>query len=386
MRELLNKERLIRQFNSGFYVLLINVLEKAAFFLIFLLFARVFDLREYGKIITVFAFSNILNSVFEFGFPFYFQREAATNIGSAGQEMGTVISFKLVLYGVFLPIPILYFYFNVNADSLTVLILATAIYLFSIGSLLNSILFGLRDYRKAFHFLSMSRLCLLLTAVLFSFLKSGAGLILLSFVLAGLVHTIFLFRFLQRSELTKFKMNLDFGVLMKVLRSSLPIGAGILFVWIYDKVDILLIQRVISFEAVGLYSAAYSLYKISQVFCSIVLLPAYSVFSNRFSTKGFVKKSDLRDNGLALLLLAIIFILVFSLLSEILITTLYGQKFAEAAGLLSIICFAIPGLFLNNFTGIISNAIYQEKIPMFGTGIGVAANVLLISRCCRCWD
>ena len=48
------------------YVFYINIIEKVVFFVFFLILARELDKTHYGLIATVFAFTGILNSLFDF--------------------------------------------------------------------------------------------------------------------------------------------------------------------------------------------------------------------------------------------------------------------------------------------------------------------------------
>ena len=79
---------------KGQYSFYIALAERGVFFIIFIYFARILNIAEYGLVMTTFSFANILSSFFEFGFAPYFQREAATHSKSIEEELNNVLGFK----------------------------------------------------------------------------------------------------------------------------------------------------------------------------------------------------------------------------------------------------------------------------------------------------
>src|SRR5512140_3820743 len=100
------------------YVFYINLLEKVVFFVFFLILARELDKTSYGLIATVFAFTGILNSLFDLGLGFYFQREAGAE--DIKQKLDSAISLRIMLMVIFVVVLFIYLYFNLSIDPVVI--------------------------------------------------------------------------------------------------------------------------------------------------------------------------------------------------------------------------------------------------------------------------
>jgi O-antigen/teichoic acid export membrane protein len=362
------------------YVFYINLLEKAVYFVFFLILARELDKTNYGLIATVFAFTGILNSIFDLGFSFYFQREAVGE--DLGPKLDTAISFRLMIMVVFTVGMFFYLYFNLSIDPITIGIIGLLTYLNGFNTILNSVLYGKKRYKKSFIGFLISRIIFAVLIITFYILKVQHYLILLSLLISIIFHLGILFKFLKEENLD-IHFHFEFSVLKKILHSSVPIGMGIIFVLIYDRMDVLIIERALSFEAVAIYSIAYSLYKIPTIICNVILTPVYTDLSKSFSVKQKIELNEIIIVFILLIIISVSAILFVGLFGERLILFFYSNKYALSIPYLKYLVFALPGLFLNNLTGVISNSIRKEKIPMISTGFGavihVSINIVLIS-------
>ncbi|MEJ2618014.1 MAG: hypothetical protein P8Z35_23865, partial [Ignavibacteriaceae bacterium] len=70
----------------GQFTLYSALTEKFTFFIFFVYLARKTSVENYGTIVAIFAFSNIVSYFFEFGFAPYFQREASTESNELNKE------------------------------------------------------------------------------------------------------------------------------------------------------------------------------------------------------------------------------------------------------------------------------------------------------------
>ncbi|MEJ2617323.1 MAG: polysaccharide biosynthesis C-terminal domain-containing protein, partial [Ignavibacteriaceae bacterium] len=167
------------------------------------------------------------------------------------------------------------------------------------------------------------------------------------------------------------------GVLKKVLSSSLPIGIGISFVFVYDKIDVLLIEKIISPEAVAFYAVAYSIYKLPQIIVSVLLVPLFSDFSRILRNEDAFSFKLLIKPGAAILIFSASMIIGINLTSELLLNFIYGLKYLDSAWILNMLCFALPGLFLNGLTGITLNSLRKEKPVMYSGFSAMVLNIVI---------
>jgi O-antigen/teichoic acid export membrane protein len=362
------------------YVFYINLLEKVVFFVFFLILARELDKSSYGLIATVFAFTGILNSLFDLGLGFYFQREAGAE--DIKQKLDSAISFRIMLMVIFVVVLFIYLYFNLLIDPVIIGIIGLLTYLNGFNFILNSVLYGKKRYKKSFIGFLLSRIIFAVLIVIFYIFKVQHYLILLSLLISVLFHLGILYKYLHQENLSV-QLKFEPAVLKKILHSSIPIGMGVIFVLIYDRLDILIIERFLSFEAVAIYSIAYSLYKVPIIISGVVLTPVFTDLSKSYSLNNKINSHEILLVSLILLIISIVTILFVNLFGETIILFFYSSKYSFSIPYFRYLVFALPGLFLNNLTGVISNSIRKEKIPMISNGIGalihVSINILLIS-------
>jgi O-antigen/teichoic acid export membrane protein len=361
------------------YVFYINLLEKIVFFVFFLILARELDKTHYGLIATVFAFTGILNSFFDLGFGFYFQREAGAE--DLIQKLESAISFRLLLMVIFIAIMFLYLYFNLSIDPVTISIIGLLTYLNGFNIILNSVLYGKKKYRKSFVGFLLSRIIFALLIIIFYLMKVQHYLILAALLVSVIFHLGILYKYLLEENL-HLKLRFDHTVLKKILYSSVPIGMGLIFVLIYDRLDILIIERFLSFESVAVYSIAYSLYKVPTIVCNVILTPIFTDLSKSYSLKNKIDPHEILLVSFILMIISVAAILLVNIFGETIILFFYSSKYSFSIPYLKYLVFALPGLFFNNLTGVIGNSIRKEKIPMISAGLGalihISINVILI--------
>jgi O-antigen/teichoic acid export membrane protein len=361
------------------YVFYINIIEKVVFFVFFLILARELDKTHYGLIATVFAFTNILSSFFDLGFSFYFQREAWAE--DIKEKLDSAISFRLMIMTIFIGVLFIYLYLNLSIDPVIIGIIGLLTYLNGFNVIMNSVLYGKKKYKKSFMGFLLSRVIFALLIVLFYILKVQHYLILTSLLISVLFHLGILFKYLHEENLS-LQLKFDHRILKKILLSSIPIGMGVIFVLIYDRVDLLIIERFLNFEAVAIYSIAYSLYKIPTIISGVILTPVFTDLSKSFSLNNKIDRHEILIVSLILLAISGFSILFVNIFGEMFILFFYSNKYSFSIPYLKYLVFALPGLFFNNLTGVISNSIRKEKIPMVSNGFGalihVAVNVILI--------
>ena len=361
------------------YVFYINLLEKVVFFVFFLILARELDKTHYGLIATVFAFTNILNSFFDLGFSFYFQREAGAE--DLKQKLESAITFRLLLMVVFIVVMFLYLYSNLSIDPVIIGIIGLLTYLSGFNLILNSVLYGKNKYKKSFLGFLFSRVIFAILIIFFYLMKVQHYVILESLLLAIIIHLGILYKYMREEKL-KLQLRFDYTVLKKILYSSVPIGIGLIFVLIYDRIDILIIERFLSFEAVAVYSIAYSLYKIPTIISGVILTPVFTDLSRSYLLNKKVEPHEILLVSIILLIISVAAILFVNIFGKTIILFFYSSKYSLSIPYLKYLVFALPGLFFNNLTGVISNSIRKEKIPMISNGFGalihVTINVVLI--------
>jgi O-antigen/teichoic acid export membrane protein len=199
----------------------------------------------------------------------------------------------------------------------------------------------------------------------------------MAFFISALTEFILLSVLLKQKEDYSFRISLKGDILKRIFASSFPMGLGIFFVVVYDRIDILLIQNIIGLESVSFYAVAYSFYKIPYLIGAVFLTPLYTDFSVEFELKKKIGYDKIKKLGLVLVIFSILSILIYFFLSDFLIENIYGKKYLLSSEILKLLVIALPFLFLNNLTGVTLNSIKKEIYAFFSTTSGCVFNIIL---------
>lgn len=364
-------------FSKGKFIFFISLTEKLTFFIVYLIIARYYSKFEFGLVTTVFAFANIASSLLDFGFTIYFQRESATNGIELSKKFLSALNLRLLAVVVFIVLCIGYFYEEMHVEPLSIILFSLSIFIVSFGYFLNSMLYGKSLYKKSFLGIFISRSILILLSLSIFIFKFDLSVLSSFFVLAFSVHLVFLSSNLNE---IKIPIKIDFKLIKpgySIIKSALPFGLGILSVWIYDRSAFLLLHKMISIESVAVFGVAYSLYKIPQAFLGILLTPLFTELSAFYATNRFIERKIFISSVKWIIIISIGLIALYLLTNQILIKLTFGDKYIEASSMLALISIALPGLFLNNLTGVVLNSACKEKLMMRSTMIGAFVNVVL---------
>ena len=363
--------------SRGAYVFLANILEKATFFFLFLLFARSLPIEYFGLITASFAVANIMISLFEGGFNFYIQRAVASKEDLLLNRINQIFTLRIILIVPYLMLSLFYFIFFTHPVLLLSTIIILAIAFYSLNNLCNAIYFGLHRYKTVFLLLSVSRFVLVVAFIVARAMGKSPEFITATFLLSGIIHFIILLIALRKEGYKLQFTRIHFETIKTIFKSSLPMGMGIILVWVYDRADTVLIQSILGDHPVAFYAVAYSIYKAPQAFANIILTPLFTEFSGIFAQKGFIPKDNFLKKFLMLSLIAAVFTATVFFTAKIFILFFYRMIYINSVGLLTVLVFALPGLIWNNFTGITLNAAKKERLATFSVFIAVIVNLLL---------
>jgi len=359
-------------FDSGKYIFLFNLLERLTFFAFYISIARYVEQQTYGFIVSVFALTNIIATIFDFGIPFYIQRESATN-EDAKLSLYYSILIKLISILVLLPIPFLYF--GLGTEHWIIIIVSLINFFSPVNQVLIFYLNGKYLFKENFRAILSARIPYLIFLIVATVLKINFYFSLTFILFSLIVQNLILSKIAECNyfDLTKVRVNLS--SIISLLKKSLPFGLGIIFGMVYDRVDVLIIQKFLSNESVAIYSAAYSIYRNSSILSGIFLSKFYNDCSKYFLINRKIDLNTFLVNLRILVCLSITLILIFNLFGDFLIQLFFTSRFIYSAQVLGIVSFAIPFIFLNNLTGVALNAIHKEKITMISTFIGMIVNI-----------
>jgi O-antigen/teichoic acid export membrane protein len=361
-------------FDSGKYIFLFNLLERLTFFAFYISIARYVDKEIYGFIVTVFTFTNIIATIFDFGIPIYLHRESAT--GRAGINFlfhGVVI--KILFSIILLPIPFIYFindhyYFEI-------ILLVTLINYFSpINQILIFYLNGKYKFKENFLSILISRVPYFIFLLVATINKIDVKLSLISIFTSLIFQNVLLFKFSLIRIADLINLKFKFGYLFDLIRNSAAFGLSVLFVMIYDRLGTLFLQQYFGYEAVAIYSAAYALYKHTSIVFGIILVRSYNIFSISFAKDGKILYKDVFLTIKLLFILLVSLISLFTIGGDFIINAFYSSRFKDSVSILKIFAIGLPFLFLSNLTGTLLNSTRNERYTALSTFFGLIVNII----------
>jgi len=360
------------------YIFLLNLSDKLFSFVIMLLLARNYPPEIYGQIVTLIALSMVFAAVFDLGLPIFIQREIAESLVNVSAVFSRVFTLGSIM---------ILFYYTANILALKLLypdipytlftVISVMIYISFLVNVANKALVGLSEYRNQFFAFVLPRVLIVIFFIGGIFYLTLSASTLLAIMLVGLalnllLALLYLHKKNIRISFSFFTLN---GVL-KIIGVSIPLGLAVVFNFLYDKLDLLLISKLIDYESAAYYSIAYGLFKSASITFSFLLV------------SGFTKVAELKRDPAPIMLflkehaqlisfICIIGTLILFFLSEYIVGILYSGKFSESAFILQILSAALLAMGLNNLTGVILNGMGYFKVVMYITLYALIMNVVL---------
>jgi O-antigen/teichoic acid export membrane protein len=365
-------------FRASKYVLLLNITDKIFSFIVMLLFARILSIQNYGEIVTLFTLSLTLVTIFDLGLPIYMQRQLTIEPLNSSGIFSSVFTAGLLVFIIYILAGSVYFYFFLNELPVRVFLLISGlIYISHLVNLCNRALSSREEFKSQFYSFLFPRLIILaafITGVtVFTF---SADTLLIIMLLGFLVNLALVLVNVSKTGINLKIKSFSLGPVLPVIMTSLPLGLAVVFNYLYDKIDILLISKMIDYNAVAIYSAGYGLFKGAAVSFSFLLVPAFTRISSASIDKQKVN-SFFREYFKIILIICLTASIAAFLFSDIFIKFLYTERFSGSAGILKILAPAIIAAGLNNLTGTTLNGMGYFKIVMFITLYALLMNVVL---------
>lgn len=360
------------------YIFLLNLSDKLFSFVIMLLLARNFPQEIYGQIVTLIALSMVFAAVFDLGLPIFIQREIAES-----QEIASIVFSRVFTLGSIM----ILFYYTANILALKIFypdipytlftVISVMIYISFLVNLTNKTLSGLNEYKQQFLAFILPRILILIFFMAGIYYYTLSVSTLLSIMLAGIaLNLVFALAYVYKKNIKISFSFFSINSVLKIIGVSIPLGLAVVFNFLYDKLDLLLISKLIDYESAAYYSVAYGLFKSASITFSFLLV------------SGFTKVAELKRDPVPIRLflkehaqlvsaICITGTLILFFFSEYIVGILYSGKFSESAFILQILSAALLAMGLNNLTGVILNGMGYFKVVMYITLYALIMNVVL---------
>lgn len=376
-------KQLLKLYNANKFVFFLQILDKLFFFILFWFIAYLFSVNEYGNVIVSFSVSNILFYILQFGIPIYLQNKSAKSEKINFRDIVISIHYGLFIF-LISNFMILFIMKLLYGDYSTQLLLINSfVFSYYFISIFNSLLLGRREHKYQFKVFLFVRLILILLLTSLFLLSSDLFFIILACFIGNVVISLILyFRVINEYYTERIKFNYDYSEYKSLLYTSLPIGLASIINFLYDKIDTIIISKILNVDQAAYYNISYGVYKTSHLLFSFILIAGFtrvSYLSKRISAVSIFLKKYYKY----LFSLSIIISVLLLLLSETLIIGLYGEKYRSSILLLQMLSISVFPLALNNLTGITLNGLglYKTnlKIVIAALVINLTFNFMLLN-------
>jgi O-antigen/teichoic acid export membrane protein len=368
----------IQIFLNSRYLFFLNITDRLFSFIIFLLLARNLSPILYGEIITFFTICSITAALHDLGLSAYLQREMASGVYDKSYLFSTVMTANLLfLISYSIILSVIYYFFYSGSGIIIFIIISFLSYSSLLTETCSKALSGIRKFKEQFYSFVITRIVLLIAFALGIYLFRISIILLLVFFASGIfVNFVLNYLYLRKEKIKFYLKNINLSEVFSVLKTTFPLGLAVIFTFLYNKIDIVLISAYLDYSQVGYYSIAYGLYKSASLAFSFLLISGFTHVSEIRTDKKAVL-SFAKEYAYIILSICIASAIILYFFAEFLINFFYTNKFSESAPVLKVLSFAVIAIGLNNLTGIIINGIGLFKAVMYVTIMATIINVLI---------
>ena len=323
-----------------------EILNKLIWFIFMVILARSLGDKKFGYFSYAFSFASLFVVFTDLGTNTLLVKEISKNKEQTNLYFSNILGIKFFLSViVFLTISVL---------ALTLTEIPKIVILFSLSLLISAFLDPFNSLYRAYKQMHYETFIILIWRILLAGL-SLAGLYFFYFGLLEISY-VFIFSGVVTSYLTfliaKKVYSLNFGnikldVWKKLIKSSIPLGAIIIFGSIFFKLNTVLLQHFSGAQEVGWYSASFRLLEGTFFIPSIFVASVFPFFCEYSKASISELTVTFRKAFLILFLLAFSSVIAVFVFSKKIITFLYGEQFLPATKSLKIIVWSLIFIFLN---------------------------------------
>ncbi|HOO90901.1 MAG TPA: flippase [Syntrophales bacterium] len=199
--------------------------------------------------------------------------------------------------------------------------------------------------------------------------------LVLALLISNLVRQFLYFFFARRYFIPRF--GFDFGLWKRLFVRSVPFALSISFLYIYHRIDTVMLSLMIGDQVTGWYNAAYRLIDVIHYIPYLLVLAILPPMA-QYSRENTEVLTDIFTRSFRYLaMLALPIGVGMFLLAPRLILFVFGEGFENATPALRILIWAEVFVFLNYLGGHLLNMIDRQKHYTVIIGVTVLFNIIL---------
>lgn len=360
------------------YLTAAHIVEKLITFVIVIMLARYLGVEDYGMYALALSFVGLFGHLFDGGLNLLLMREMSRQNIDRPQLLGHVFIGKIFL-GLIILIAIILLAITLTYPQValwSIIIYGVSMFVLSFSNTFRSIFIALGRTEFEGALLILNRFMLLGGVIIFVFFNIRLPGVMFTHIIAVVVVVIVGFYLCTRFFFAP-SWHIDYQNIKKLFKESMPFAIGAIMGEIFFNIDNVMLSKMVGMESVGYYNAAYKLSFSGMLFANTLTLVAYPYFSRRWPED---KDGVFRMFGgifKMLVVLSFAFSLSATILSDHIITLVFGEQYKESAMLFNILVWSVPPLYLMHLTGRALEAIGKQRFTANTMLISVIINILL---------
>ena len=338
--------------------------------------SRYLGVEGFGQFNYIFAFFYFFLTINDFGVNTIVVREASKQQEEAGEIIGAMLSFKLLLAVISLVAAwTVIWVMDFPTD------LRDALLLYAFVLPLTALQLPAVIFQVALRMEYPSLIAIFHRIAAFLLLMGGVWMgyqltaLVSALVLAEGVSLLIVLKYASRFVRPTWRF--DPRLWKQVLRSSIPLGIAGLLVATINRVDFLMLERMTDLRQVGLYSAAYKVTNLLEAFPLMIMGTIYPLMSRYASEDPGMLKKLYKKCLLYLGMIAIPMGICITLLAPVIVRLLFGAKFIGADRGLMVLVWATVFLYFSISGGYLLISAGKEKVNLAILALAALANIAL---------
>ena len=381
MNKLMSKHRILK---NTFVLFLGSIVTNVLSFFLMVLIARSLGDVGVGQYSFVFAFGSLIILLGNPGLEYLIVKEVPGNKGLLPTYAGNILSLKIILAALAVSVTVV-LSLLVNKPQVVIysLLIVCVIYGVSVvGSTFSSILYANERMDLTSFAEVVERAMALGLGVVVLYKTRSVLYLVLVLLVSGTVREVLCCYFSNRYFSPVLRR--DWLVWKELFIKSVPFSLSIFFLYIYYRIDTVMLSLMVNDQVTGWYSAAYRLVDVVN-YIPFLIVTAILPPMARSSKKDKELLRDIFNRSLRyLIILAAPIGLGTYLLAPRIIQFVYGEGFSNSASALKILIWAEVVVFVNFLGGQLLNVIDKQnaytKIIGITAGVNILLNVILIPK------
>lgn len=343
-------------------------------FVLSLAIGRLLGVKIFGAYATIFFILTIFQMLSSLGLKPYLTREVAKDRQSVSRYFtnGLILIFPISIINLFVMIEIVKMLRYEAVVVAPIMILSFSLVASGIADCLESILEGLQKIQAIAAVWLLEQFLRVLFSVIAIYSGYGLNEICVIFVIMRILNPILLYLVLLK-EIAPVHWQPDYETIKELIKSVKTFGPILISVAFYWQLDSILMSKILGLEEVGIYNAAFRLFRFFIIFVQSFMIVFYPMASDLFANHSDKFEMICKKSIFYLLILLLPFVVTMSIFSTQLIQLLWGPKYSGSALVLQVLIWCILPYAISK---IFAYALLASNLQRFDLRINIAGTII----------